>query len=796
MFYFIVRVGVNVLALWLTFLLLPGLTLDIDPQNELTAENFMVGLRTAETSITRGAPPVPTAAPAATDSATDGATPEGFSVTITGATAAESSGIVVNGRQLSAGEVQMWLWVIELALEFILAIFLALAFAFWNWLLWPLVLALTGRLLLWSFGLFLIIINAALFYFVALIAGGENVIIAEPTWFWAAVGGTVFTLFLVLLEGITGLDSPLKDKTKKRPGYWRMIGKLTFGGRNIFAENLRIAQSLDTIVRYLKDIAFDLSPFGPVRRFFQRIIYRKKHPYIDESTPQMVRYLLQDLGPTYVKLGQIVSSRAEQLPPEWRTELAQLQSEVEPFPWEEAVKIIEGELRQPLNELYATIEHEPLAAASTAQVHVASLLSGEKVVVKVQRPDIDVTVRADLNVMRDLTRLLAQRFAWARNADLNGIMVEYADNILLELDYTNEAFNGRLLAQNMTLFPTTHVPVVYTHLSTRRVMTQEFVRGVKITNTAALDQAGVDRTTLAVTFMRAIVKQVLYDGFFHGDPHPGNVLVDTATGEIIFLDMGMMGTLPAEKRMAMVDLLWSLSARDPQEIARVVLRLTTSYGATNEKQFIEDVERLLRRYLTFADSSLSIGAAVQALFDALNRNGLRMDAELTLALKAMIQAEETVSRLDPHLPLIDTAFGATKELLVDTFDPDKVVAALRKQVLRTAKEAIRNIPAIEGAAMNWLMQLRRGGITINIDASEVSKQVTQVDASLTKNVRRLTVALLLVGLLIGGGIASTTPSDLFPNMAEIAYLVFMAASGLAAAAVLRVLWQWLNGGEL
>lgn len=332
MFYFIVRVGVNVLALWLTFLLLPGLTLDIDPQNELTAENFMVGLRTAETSITRGAPPVPTAAPAATDGATDGATPEGFSVTITGATAAESSGIVVNGRQLSAGEVQMWLWVIELALEFILAIFLALAFAFWNWLLWPLVLALTGRLLLWSFGLFLIIINAALFYFVALIAGGENVIIAEPTWFWAAVGGTVFTLFLVLLEGITGLDSPLKDKTKKRPGYWRMIGKLTFGGRNIFAENLRIAQSLDTIVRYLKDIAFDLSPFGPVRRFFQRIIYRKKHPYIDESTPQMVRYLLQDLGPTYVKLGQIVSSRAEQLPPEWRTELAQLQSEVEPFP--------------------------------------------------------------------------------------------------------------------------------------------------------------------------------------------------------------------------------------------------------------------------------------------------------------------------------------------------------------------------------------------------------------------------------------------------------------------------------
>jgi ubiquinone biosynthesis protein len=793
MFYFIVRVGVNVLALWLTFMLLPGLTLDVDPQNELTPENFMVQRsEDAATTVSielEDEPKAPTsAAPTATPSTT--------TLIITGATSTEPTTGTVNGRPLTPSEVQWWLSVIEIVLEFMLYVFLALAFAFWNWLLWPLVLALTGRLLLWSFGLFLIVINAVLFYGVALFAGGENVIINEPVWFWAVVGATLFTLLLVLLEGITGLDSPLKDKAKKRPGYWRMIGKLTFGGRNIFAENLRIAQSLDTIVRYLKDIAFDLSPFGPVRRFFQRIIYRKKHPYINESTPEMVRFLLQDLGPTYVKLGQIISSRAEQLPPEWRVQLAQLQSEVEPFPWEEAAKIIESELRQPLPEVYAAIEHEPLAAASTAQVHVASLLSGEKVVVKVQRPDIDITVRADLNVMRDLTRLLSQRFAWARNTDLNGIMTEYADNILLELDYTNEAFSGRLLAQNMTMFPTVHIPVVYTRLSTRRVMTQEFVRGVKITNTDALDQAGIDRTAVAVTFMRAIVKQVLYDGFFHGDPHPGNVLVDTASGEIIFLDMGMMGTLPTEKRMAMVDLLWSLSARDPQEIARVVLRLTTSYGVTDEAQFIEDVERLLRRYLTFADSALSMGAAVQALFDALNRNGLRMDADLTLALKAMIQAEETVSRLDPSLPLIDTAFSATKELLVETFDADKVIASLRKQVVRAAKEAIRNIPAIEDAALNWITQLRKGGITINVDTSEVSKQVAQVDASLTKNIRRLTVALLLVGLLIGGGIASTTPSDLFPNMAEFAYFVFMAAAGLAAAAVLRVLWQWLNGGEL
>ncbi|MCB0054596.1 MAG: AarF/ABC1/UbiB kinase family protein, partial [Caldilinea sp.] len=282
----------------------------------------------------------------------------------------------------------------------------------------------------------------------------------------------------------------------------------------------------------------------------QRIIYWRKKPLINESIPETVRYMLQDLGPTFVKLGQIVSSRAEQLPPDWRSELAQLQSDVEPFDSAEAERIVERELGQPVDELFADFDSAPLAAASTAQVHRATLHDGSEVVVKVQRPDIDVTVQADLNVIRELTRLTEQRFDWARHADLHGITTEYADNILLELDYTNEAFNGRMLAENMRMFPTIHVPAIYGQLSTRRVLVQEFVRGVKITNVEAIDAANLDRREMATTFMRAIVKQVLYDGFFHGDPHPGNVLVNTDTGEIIFLDLGMMGTLTTEKRMA------------------------------------------------------------------------------------------------------------------------------------------------------------------------------------------------------------------------------------------------------
>ena len=498
MLYFIVRVCVYMLAILMTLWLLPGVHLDLREFTNIPMAELRANLA-ADTG-----------------------------------TSPEVDQVIINmvGSLRVVGPV-------------LLFIGLALGLWFWNWLLWPVVLFFTGRIVLWSFGLLLIAGNALLFY-VSVVNGssdGSGIHVDEPVLLWCVLGGLSIAFWLVFLEGMTGLDSPLRSHTQSRRRYWQTLNKLTFGGRNYFAENLRIAQSLDIITMYLKDIAFDNSPFGPIRRFFQRIIYWFKKPLIDESTPETVRYMLQELGPTYVKLGQIVSSRAEQLPPEWREQMSKLQSNVAPFPFETAEKIIRRELRAPIDQLYATFNKEPLAAASTAQVHRATLPDGQEVVVKVQRPDIDITVRADLNVVRDLTLDLEKRFAWARNSDIHAITNEYADNILREIDYTNEAFNGRMLAKNMQVFPEVHVPAIYPELSTARVMTQEFIRGVKITNVEALEAAGVDRTLLATVFMRAIVKQVLYDGFFHGDPHPGNVLVDTETSQVIFLDLGMVGTL-------------------------------------------------------------------------------------------------------------------------------------------------------------------------------------------------------------------------------------------------------------
>jgi ubiquinone biosynthesis protein len=295
--------------------------------------------------------------------------------------------------------------------------------------------------------------------------------------------------------------------------------------------------------------------------------------------------------------------------------------------------------------------------------------------------------------------------------------------------------------------------------------------------------------------MRAIVKQVLYDGFFHGDPHPGNVLVNLESGQIIFLDMGMVGTLTKEKRLAIADLLWSLQSGDNVEIAKTVLRLCKRFKPVDEQRFIDEVDRLLTRYMAMS-GHVSIGGAMKALFDALFDAGLHMDPQLTLALKAIIQAEETVRVLDPELPLVDTAFAATKDLLVQTFDADEVLKSLRMQLLRSAKEAIRNIPSIEDAAMSWIDQFRKGRFTVYVDTTEASKQIDELDKTLTTNVRRLTLALLLVGLLVSASIASTTRSDALPDLPELAYFIFIAAAVVAGAVLIRAVWSWLSGNEL
>ena len=306
---------------------------------------------------------------------------------------------------------------------------------------------------------------------------------------------------------------------------------------------------------------------APVRRLGDRFKGRSTGDVEGMTTPAKVRLMLQQLGPTYVKLGQMVSSRADALPPEWSTELDKLQSTVPPFSWESARRIITEELGAEPEELFGSVEPEPFAAASLAQVHRATLKDGRAVVIKVQRPDVQSKVRADLGVIAELASVAESRSGLARQLDAGGLVKEFSNGVLEELDYTVEAYHARRLADVLESMEGVGVPSTYPELSTDRVLTMDFVPGVKATRAEQLDPS-VDRETVARTFIRATIKQILVDGFFHADPHPGNIMLDTKTGKLTFLDLGLVGELRQEQRFDLLALLWALTHGGPAGVGR------------------------------------------------------------------------------------------------------------------------------------------------------------------------------------------------------------------------------------
>ena len=368
-------------------------------------------------------------------------------------------------------------------------------------------------------------------------------VIAAPKLLWISLGGVILTLVALVLEALLGLEMPAYRSQIETQFYWRWVKFLSTGRRNAIAENLRAAQIMDIISRYTQDIAVERTPLARLRYSVQEMLFRDVDQMRKLSLPEKVRYMIQEMGPTFVKFGQIISSRTMDLPPEWREQLEKLLSNVPPFAYEKARQIIIDELHDTPENLFASFEERPFAAASIAQAHRATLHDGTPVVVKVQRPNIEVAVQADLNIINDLAKQIQRKQEWAQTMDIYGLVKEFGQSMLSEMDYRNEASNIKLLAHNMELFESVHIPHVYSSLTSRKVLTMEYLPGVKIIETEQIDAAGLDRKVLAQDFVRAIVKQALFDGYFHADPHPGNILVDLETGQIGFLDMGLMGEI-------------------------------------------------------------------------------------------------------------------------------------------------------------------------------------------------------------------------------------------------------------
>lgn len=567
----------------------------------------------------------------------------------------------------------------------------------------------------------------------------------------------------------------------------------TRSGFDQVRENLRLQQVYNVFVRYGMEMIFDTGILGIIRRRMQLWIYHPDRPFEQVSTAVKVRLMLQELGPTYVKMGQIVSSRAEVLPPDWEVEFTKLQSDVPPFPYEDVQEIIQEELKESPEELFSTFEKEPFAAASTAQVHRATLYEGQEVVVKVQRPGIRNQVKSDIGIMLNGAAVLERRAEWARDVDMVGVLHEFGQNIIAELDYTGEAYNARRISRNMAEIPGVHIPEIYLHYTTSRVLTMEFIKGVKVTNNEAITAAGLDRQALAEATIRSLTKQLLIDGFFHADPHPGNVLVGLDTGLVYYLDLGMVGQLDLNQRINLIQLLMVVKDRDTQGLAQVMMSLSKPFGEVDERGYYRNFDRKVGRYLD-PDSEAGFSKAVNAALDLLTEHGMRLDSELTLALKALIQLEAITRSLLPDASVVEMAERNVRELAIEEITTERVTDAIKKEATKTGRELLQRVPSLQEATLRWLNMYERGRFVVEVDTSDLTREIRKTRPL----ARQAIVAIMIVGMLIGSAIAAGVVTyfgieeSFITRLTLIGYVFSMI---VAIIALTILIWRLLRNSD-
>ena len=477
-----------------------------------------------------------------------------------------------------------------------------------------------------------------------------------------------------------------------------------------------------------------------------------RQPALDPiSGPERLRLALTALGPTFVKLGQTLSTRPDLLPPAWIEELNKLQDTVPPFPADVAIATIEAELHQPIDTLFRCFEREPLAAASLGQVHGAELPDGTPVVVKVQRPDIQQLVAIDLAILSELAALAQQNTSFGEQYDLVELAWEFGMTLRAELDYRREGRNAERFRANFANNPHVCIPRVFWSHTSARILTTERLFGIKITDIADMDAAGMDRKRLARHSLELILQEIFVDGFLQGDPHPGNLFA--LPGEVIgAVDFGQAISLDSETTGHLLLLLVALLERDADGALRVLQRL----GMLTQRELSPALRRDMRRFVDhIVDRSLeelSAREMGEELLALLQRHRLRLPAPLALLLKAIIMMEGIGVQIDPQLDVFGIARPYAMRALAELNSPNAQV----QRALRELDEMRGIVGALPGQISVLLQRLNEGELRIqtrDLEARRTSAALSQAGTRIALGLIILAATLGLAGLTIAAAIA-------------------------------------------
>ncbi len=462
------------------------------------------------------------------------------------------------------------------------------------------------------------------------------------------------------------------------------------------------------------------------------------------STAERIRMVLEDLGPTFVKFGQIMSNRPDLLSKEIRDELQKLQQHVKPFPGEEAKAIIKAELGNTVEEIFDYFSTEPLASASIAQVHEATLKSGEHVVVKVRRPSICQIIDTDTSIMHDLAIMAESVYPAIENFNPRRLVAEFERAIKKETDFINEANNTIRFKENFKNENNVAVPTVYGEYSTGTILTMSFMEGRSPTDADALTEQNIDPEMVAESIVSSVLKQIFEYGFFHADPHPGNIRV-TADNKIGFIDYGIMGYMTPQWRMNMSEVMIAFTRRDVTQLTKMILIITNASPRFEYREQLElEIQELMQEYSYLPLKMINMGAVIQRTLDVIFRYNLRIPSMIYLLSKAIITTEGVARSLNPEFNVVEHMKPYVKKLVREKLSIRKML----NNSYSSSVEMAALLHELPGEMREIIGQVKNGNLEMNMH----HKGLDIATFRMKQSTNRLSYAVVLAALIIGSAI--------------------------------------------
>ncbi len=479
---------------------------------------------------------------------------------------------------------------------------------------------------------------------------------------------------------------------------------------------------------------------------------------------------LERMGPTFIKLGQLLSTRADLLPPPYLQALTRLQDQIEPFPYEEVVKIISSELGVRISKAFSSFDPEPMAAASLGQVHRATMRDGRPVAVKVQRPGIREQIVQDLEAMSEVAEFLDQHTEMGRHYEFQKILDEFRKSLLAELDYRQEARNLSTLSDNLIDFDAIVIPLPVEDYTTSRVLTMDYIHGRKITSLTPLARIDIDGDDLANQLFRAYLQQILVDGFFHADPHPGNVFL-TDSGQIALLDLGMVARITSGMQEKLLQMLLAISEGRAEQAATVAIEIGSARENFDEKEFRRRVADLVTAHQNVSVEEIEVGTIVLEVTKASGGCGIRLPVELTMLGKTLLNLDQVGRTLDPlfdpNAAIRRYASEIFRQRLTKSMSPGNLFSSVLE-----VKDFAEKLP---GRVNKILDSIANNEIEVKVDAIDERMLME----GLQKIANRITLGLVLAALIVGAAMLMNVPTDFrilgYPGLAIIFFIV--AATG-------------------